>query len=141
MSGKSDKDNDKFVASRVKDLDKLEEKAVKAGKTFTKLGNDEFEAFFGADDRDNEVEYRLLFTPLAILNEMDLIKNPAPFGDDFYMEEDTKPKKKGMPLWLIGAIVGGAAGAVVAIIKLVKAKKAKKLRMLRELERDDEDNL
>ena len=63
------------------------------------------------------------------------------FGDDFYMEEDTKPKKKGMPLWLIGAIVGGAAGAVVAIVKLVKAKKAKKLRMLRELERDDEDNL
>lgn len=63
------------------------------------------------------------------------------FGDDFYMEEDTKPKKKGMPIWLIGAIVGGVAGAVVAIIKLVKAKKAKKLRMLRELERDDEDNL
>ncbi len=88
MSGKSDKENDKFVASRVKDLDKLEEKAVKAGKTFTKLGNDEFEAFFGADDRDNEVEYRLLFTALAQRNLLDLIKKPEPYGDDFIMVKD-----------------------------------------------------
>ena len=88
MSGKSDKDNEKFVRERVKELDKLEEKAVKAGRTFTKLGNDEFEAFFGADDRDNEVEYRLLFTALAQRNILDLIKKPEPYGDDWIMVKD-----------------------------------------------------
>jgi len=88
MSGKSDKENDRFVRDRVKVLDKMEEKAVKAGKNFTKLGNDEFEAFFGADDRDNEVEYRLLFTALAQRNLLDLIKKPEPYGDDWIMVKD-----------------------------------------------------
>lgn len=90
MSGKSEKEMDKFVKSRVKQLDKLEEKAVKKGETYTKLGNDEFEAFFGADDRDHEVEYRLLFTALAQRNLLELIKNPEPFGDDFIMVKDEK---------------------------------------------------
>ncbi len=88
MSGASEKDAAKFVKERVKALDKMEEKAIKAGKSFTKLGNDEFEAYFGADDRDNEVQYRLLFTALAQRNMLDLIKNPTPYGDDFYMVKD-----------------------------------------------------
>jgi len=88
MSGKSEKEMEKFVKSRVKELDKLEEKAIKKGGKFTKLGNDEFEAFFGADDRDHEVEYRLMFTALAQRNMLDLIKNPQPFGDDFIMVKD-----------------------------------------------------
>ncbi|MCR5348028.1 MAG: phage holin family protein [Bacilli bacterium] len=88
MSGKSQKEQDKFVANRIKQLDKLEEKAVTEGRNFTKLGNDEFEAYFGADDRDHEVEYRLLFSPLAQRNELDLIKNPQPYGDDFIMVKD-----------------------------------------------------
>ncbi len=88
MSGASEKDAKKFVAKRVKELDKQEEAAIKAGKSFTKLGNDEFEAYFGADDRNNEVQYRLMFTALAQRNILDLLKNPAPYGDDFYMVKD-----------------------------------------------------
>ena len=88
MSGASEKEAAKFVKERVKALDKMEEKAIKAGKSFTKLGNDEFEAYFGADDRNNEVQYRLMFTALAQRNMLDLIKNPTPYGDDFYMVKD-----------------------------------------------------
>ena len=87
-SGASEKEAAKFVKERVKQLDKLEEKAVKSGKQFTKLGNDEFEAYFGADDRNNEVQYRLMFTALAQRNILDLLKNPEPYGDDFYMVKD-----------------------------------------------------
>ena len=29
------------------------------------MANNEFDALFNGDDRDNEVEFRLLFTPLA----------------------------------------------------------------------------
>lgn len=88
MSGKSEKEMDKFVKNRVKELDKLEEKAIKEGGRFTKLGNDEFDAFFGADNRDNEVEYRLLMTALAQRNLLDLIKKPEPYGDDWIMVKD-----------------------------------------------------
>ena len=90
MSGKSEKELDKFIKGRVKELDKKEQAAIKKGKTFTKLGNDEFDALFGADDRDHEVEYRLLFTPLAQRNMVELIKNPEPYGDDFIMVKDAK---------------------------------------------------
>ena len=88
MSGKSEKEASKFVKSRAKALDKKEEAAIKKGQSFTKLGNDEFEAFFGADDRDNEVQYRLMFTALAQRNLLDLLKSPEPYGDDFYMVKD-----------------------------------------------------
>ena len=88
MSGKSEKEVDKFVKARAKALDKQEEASIKKGETFTKLGNDEFEAYFGADDRDNEVQYRLMFTALAQRNLLDLLKNPEPYGDDFYMVKE-----------------------------------------------------
>ena len=85
MSGKSEREQEKFVRARVKKLDAIEAKALSHGGNFTKLGNDEFEAYFGADDRDNEVEYRLLFSTLAQQNLTELIKSPEPYGDDFYM--------------------------------------------------------
>ena len=88
MSGKSEKEVAKFVKARTKALDKQEEAAIKSGETFTKLGNDEFEAYFGADDRNNEVQYRLMFTALAQRNLLDLLKSPEPYGDDFYMVKD-----------------------------------------------------
>ena len=90
VSGKSEKDIDKFVKNKIKEFEKREKKAMKSGKqpNFTVLGNDEFEALFGAQDRDNEVQFRLLFTPLAQTNMVSLIKNPEPFGDDFVMCKD-----------------------------------------------------
>ncbi len=88
VSGKSEKEIEKYVKSKSKDLDKKEKKSIGKESSFTKMGNVEFDALFGADDRNNEVEFRLLFTPLAQTNEVDLIKNAEPFGDDFVFVKD-----------------------------------------------------
>ena len=51
---------------------------------FTMMNNEEFELLFHALDRDNEVEFRLLFTPLAQIQMVQLMKDKeVGFGDDF----------------------------------------------------------
>ena len=84
------KDNEKQLEKYVRDfdktLDKKVEKDLKDGKaSFTRLHNEEFEALFNALNRDNETEFRLLFTPLAQKNMIALLKDVdnVGFGDDF----------------------------------------------------------
>lgn len=86
--GKSEKEIDSLVKSRTKDIQKMAEKAVSKGQHFTALANNEFDALFGATDRNNEVEFRLLFTPLAQNNMVDLIRSQEPYGDDFYFVKE-----------------------------------------------------
>ena len=74
----------KYVENFEKDLDKKTKNQAYSAKPFTMMGNSEFEALFGAIDRDNDVEFRLLFTPLAQKNMINLLKN-SPYGDDFQM--------------------------------------------------------
>lgn len=51
---------------------------------YTLMGNHEFEALFQTKDRTNEVEYRLLFTPVAQLQMLMLLKDrQVGYGDDF----------------------------------------------------------
>ena len=51
---------------------------------FTLMGNHEFETWFHAKDRDHEVEFRLLFTPVAQTQMLNLMKDTTVgFGDDF----------------------------------------------------------
>ena len=51
---------------------------------FTLMSNHEFETWFHAKDRDNEVEFRLLFTPVAQMQMMNLMKDSTVgYGDDF----------------------------------------------------------
>lgn len=83
----SEKEREKFVKKFEKTLAKKEKDAIKKGETFTSLGNVEFEALFNATDRNDEVEYRLLFTPLAQKNMIELLTN-EPFGDDFYFVKE-----------------------------------------------------
>ena len=83
----SEKEIERYVKNFDKDLKKMEEKAIKKGGSFTALGNAEFEALFHALDRDNEVEFRLLFTVLGQKSMVDLIKSKKPFGDDFIFEK------------------------------------------------------
>ncbi len=72
------------IKSRSKELQKLAEKSMKNGGTFTPLGNDEFDALFYSKDRDNESQFRLLFTPLAQREMTKIIRdNSAGYGDDF----------------------------------------------------------
>lgn len=78
----------KKVKSGAKKLDKRAREAVSKGSNYTRLGNDEFEVLFGGTDRNNEVQFRLLFTPLAQKNLLNLMKTPQPFGDDFYIQKD-----------------------------------------------------
>ena len=84
----SDKEREKYVHSFEKELKKLADKSIKKQGTFTPLGNVEFEALFHALDRDNEMEFRLLFTPLAQKSMLDLIKSKTPYGDDFIFEKN-----------------------------------------------------
>ena len=51
---------------------------------FTLMSNHEFETWFHAKDRDHEVEFRLLFTPVAQTQMLDLMKDTTVgYGDDF----------------------------------------------------------
>ena len=74
---------EKYVRKHERDLEKMAEKAQKKGGTYTPLGNSEFELFFGGLDRDNEVEYRLLFTPLGQKGMLQILKSKVGYGDDF----------------------------------------------------------
>lgn len=69
-------------------IKKVEKKARKDVKTgdgqLTMMANKEFEAIFNAIDRDHEVEFRLLFTPLAQQQMVELLNDRSVgFGDDF----------------------------------------------------------
>lgn len=83
-----EKEIEKYVRRHEKDLQKYAEKAGKKGGNYTPLGNSEFELFFGGLDRNNEVEYRLLFTPLAQKSMLDLLKSKVGYGDDFRFVKD-----------------------------------------------------
>ena len=85
-----DKDVEKLVKKRSKEIEDRQEDAIKDGKTFTPLANLEFESLFYALDRNNETEYRLLFTPLAQQNMVELITAKEPYGDDFYFIKENK---------------------------------------------------
>ena len=68
-------------------IKKLERKArdLDDGKGFTVMANAELDALFGATDRDHEVQFRLLFTPLAQQEMLKLLKDKeVGFGDDFH---------------------------------------------------------
>lgn len=83
-----DKEREKYITKTIKKLDSKEAKDLGRSENFTKLGNDEFDALFGAFDRDNEIQFRLLYTPLAQRNTLELLKDKSPFGDDFHLKKD-----------------------------------------------------
>lgn len=72
----------KYSKKAQKEIKKMSEKAIKNGSSFLEMGNLEFDALFRALNRDNEVEFRVLFTPIAQKNMVELLKDKD-FGDDF----------------------------------------------------------
>lgn len=78
------------VKSGERKLRKKSEKALKKGENFTEMSNTKFDVLFGATDRDNEQQFRVLFTPLAQREMIDLIRSAEGYGDDF----DIFKKKK-----------------------------------------------
>ena len=85
--------DEKQIARYVKGFDKKLDKEVrkdlmKGDGSFTRLENEEFEALFNALDRDDEVEFRVLFTPLGQENMIKLLKGKdVGFGDDFIFKK------------------------------------------------------
>ncbi len=64
-------------------LKKKVEKAITKGGTFQEMLNTEFEVLFGATNRNHEVQFRVMYTPLAQRNTMALITTETGYGDDF----------------------------------------------------------
>ena len=80
----NEKEIERFVRKNEDDLIRKTQKAIKKGQNFQAMSNAEFELLFGAMDRDNEIEYRLLFTPLAQRELLSVIKDKKiGYGDDF----------------------------------------------------------
>ena len=74
---------DSLVRKGEKKLRKKAADALEKNKNFTGMTNTEFDVLFDALDRDHEVQFRLLFTPLAQTNMMDLLRSETGYGDDF----------------------------------------------------------
>ncbi len=74
---------DKKVEKKAKKIKKKAEKATKKGKAFQEMNNEEFDVLFGALDRDHEVQFRLMYTPLAQSSTVDLLTSTVGYGDDF----------------------------------------------------------
>jgi hypothetical protein len=75
---------DRKVDKDIKKLQKKTEKSITKGQNYTVMGNSEFEVLFGATNRDNEVQFRMLFTPLAQKQLLELMKEKViGFGDNF----------------------------------------------------------
>ena len=88
--GKDDKQIERMVKRGEKKLAKIAEDDMKHGDgSFVAMSDTEFDVLFGAFDRDNENQFRLLFTPLAQRNTIDLVKD-SPYGDDFYFAKQGK---------------------------------------------------
>ena len=63
----------------------LEKKSRDMSNSFIIMDNTEFDACFNAVDRDNEQQFRLLFTPLAQQEMLNLLRDREQgYGDDFY---------------------------------------------------------
>ena len=92
INNMNEKQIEKYIKKFDVKLDKMVKKdLMKDDGSFTRLYNEEFEALFNALDRDNEVEFRLLFTPLGQKNMVNLLKGKdVGFGDDFIFKKRKK---------------------------------------------------
>ena len=77
------------LAKGIASLRKKGQDSLEDGGNFQALANEEFDAQFNALDRNNEVEFRVLFTPLAQNNYKDIFEN-SPYGDDFIFNKECK---------------------------------------------------
>ncbi len=86
---------DGFVGSmrRRHEQKKLEEfsRNLEDESQYTMMANKEFETLFNTMNRDNEVEFRLMFTPMAQKQMVELLKDTkVGYGDDFQFSKDHK---------------------------------------------------
>lgn len=82
--------NEKQIEKHVnKEIKKVQKATAKDPNALTILGNHEFEILWRAQNRNNEVQFRLLFTVLAQRELLLLMKDKKiAFGDDFNFVKD-----------------------------------------------------
>lgn len=82
--------NDWLKDRAVKRVERRARRAVSKGSgNFTVMSNTEFEALFRAIDRNDEVDFRVLFTPLAQQRMLEILNDTSlGFGDDFAMTKE-----------------------------------------------------
>ncbi len=81
-------DEDSFIGKMKKKATLRELKKfsrnLKDASQYTMMNNSDFEVLFNTKNRNNEIEYRLLFTPLAQNQMVRLLRNSKDgYGDDF----------------------------------------------------------
>lgn len=77
----------RHIKRHTKELEKYVLKQIKKGHGNVELlGNTEFEALFNAINRNDDIGYRILFTPLAQRNMTKLLTDEE-FGDNFVFEK------------------------------------------------------
>ena len=79
----SEKELDRLIRKGDKRLQEKAEKALAKGGSFQEMANTEFEVLFDATNRDHEVQFRLMYTPLGQRNTTDLLTSTDGYGDDF----------------------------------------------------------
>lgn len=84
LEKKSQWELERLVDKGERKLKKKANKAIADNKEFSSMSNTDFEVLFDALDRNNEVQFRTLFTPLAQTNMTDLILSKEGYGDDFH---------------------------------------------------------
>lgn len=75
---------ERYVKRGERRLKRKTDKAIQQNQDFVSMSNTDFEVLFDALDRDNEVQFRTLFTPLAQTNMVGLILADDTYGDDFH---------------------------------------------------------
>ncbi len=78
---------EKKVKRGERKLKKKAERAMRDGKSFQEMANTEFDVLFGAENRDHELQFRLMYTPLAQKNTVELMTSSTGYGDDFHFNK------------------------------------------------------
>lgn len=84
LEQKNEKEIKRYVKRGEKKLKKKTDHAIRDNSNFMSMSNTEFEVLFDAIDRNDEVQFRTLFTPLAQTNMVSLILSKHGYGDDFH---------------------------------------------------------
>ncbi len=80
----NEKQTERHIKQKVKDFESLLREQTVKGGTFNLMNNEAFEALFNATDRNDELEFRMLFDPLAQQEMIKILKDKTVgFGDDF----------------------------------------------------------
>ncbi len=79
----TEEEREERIKKGEKKLAKKAKKSLAKGGNFREMLNTEFDVLFGATNRNHEVQFRVLFTPLAQKASLDLITSEVGYGDDF----------------------------------------------------------